>query len=359
MRQKKHIYWNTLLASLLWAALAATLGATLAACSKNDITPNNLPYITFGVSQVEANTKGLITNDLLKADTHPMVHVYGVRNNTINLFNGSLIHKEVGNSNWKTDPAEQRQWVPGSSYSFHGYTYSYPQNGDGNTNLVISNSGLKIVVSQPNEYIESSMVDYMLSHSYKVADGSNYHIVMLYMEHAMSCVEVVVKKQMSDHQITLNYITLSNIFRSATMQCESQAVANSGESNVWITALEGLNNQGYTANSSNFSYYTNKNSDTLGTMSILAVPQQLNKETTLSVNYTVDENGNADGGTKEYTETFNLFNYVPFVWESGHKIKYILTINTGVELKAEISDWKEAGYTEGIILPPAQQGSGS
>ena len=356
MRQTKHIYWNTLLASLLWATLAATLGATLAACSKNDITPNNLPYITFGVTGVDAQigSKALITNGNF---TNNNVYVYGVRNNTINLFNGIQITKEENSNNWKTPSQAQRQWIAGSSYSFHGYTYSSPSTDDASLNITFS--GLKISVSQPDTYTPEYMVDYMLSHAYKVADGSNYHIVMLYMEHAMSCVEVVVKKQMSDHQITLNYITLSNIFRSATMQCESQAVANSGESNVWITALEGLNNQGYTADPDNFSYYTSKNSDTLGTMSILAVPQQLNKETTLSVNYTVDENGNADGGTKEYTETFNLFNYVPFVWESGHKIKYTLTINTGVELKAEISDWKEAGYTEGIILPPAQQGSGS
>ena len=29
-------------------------------------------------------------------------------------------------------------------------------------------------------------------------------------------------------------------------------------------------------------------------------------------------------------------------------------INTGVELKAEIVDWIEAGYIEGVILPPKQ-----
>ena len=57
--------------------------------------------------------------------------------------------------------------------------------------------------------------------------------------------EIVVKKQMDDHQITLNSIELRNIFRSATMQCEYQAIANKGESNVWLTTLSGNNNQTY------------------------------------------------------------------------------------------------------------------
>ena len=51
---------------------------------------------------------------------------------------------------------------------------------------------------------------------------------------------------------------------------------------------------------------------------------------------------------------FKLFDYIPYVWESGHKIRYTLNINTGVELYAEVVDWIEAGYIEGVILPPAE-----
>jgi hypothetical protein len=83
-------------------------------------------------------------------------------------------------------------------------------------------------------------------------------------------------------------------------------------------------------------------------MSFLAVPQQLSAATALSVSYRVTENA---GTTKDYTETFNLYNYNPYVWESGHKITYTLTINTGVQLKAHIDDWTESGYIEGIIIP--------
>ena len=331
---------------------AAVLLLLTAGCTKKNLD-NDLPYITFGVAGVDASTKadtkGLITG--FTSATLPNVYVYGVQNNTEQIFNGDQITKENDSNNWNT--GTRYYWSSGSSYSFYGYTSSPASSPT--CLLKISNSGMTIDVSQPSTYSENDMVDYMLSHAYKVADGSNYHVVMLYMQHAMAWVEIVVKKQMDDHQITLNSIELRNIFRSATMQCEYQAIANKGESNVWLTTLSGNNNQTYSKEYPDF----NPSGNFLGKMSILAVPQQLYSETVLSVNYTVDEDGTSDtGGDKTYTDDFQLFNYVPFVWESGHKITYTLTINTGVELKAEISDWKEAGYTEGIILPPASPGTG-
>ncbi|MDO4735843.1 MAG: fimbrillin family protein, partial [Bacteroidia bacterium] len=137
-------------------------------------------------------------------------------------------------------------------------------------------------------------------------------------------------------------LTLSNIFRSATMQCESQAIANSGNNNVWNTTLSGSNDLSY----SKTSFTQNENK--LGVMNVLAVPQQLTYTTQLSVTYKVVE---YEGKESTYTQTFNLYNYSPYVWESGHKITYTLTINTGAQLKASISDWKDVGYIEGVILP--------
>lgn len=186
------------------------------------------------------------------------------------------------------------------------------------------------------------MVDYMLSHAYKVSDGSNYHTVILYMQHATSWIEVVVEKEDPGHTVTLSEISLNNIYRTANMKCDAQAIALSGYHNLWNTTLTGSNNTTYTKKNT-FS----PNGTLLGKMSILAVPQQLGASTTLTVSYSVTEND----GTKEYTETFNLYNYNPYVWESGHKITYTLTINTGVQLKARIDDWIESGYIEGIIIP--------
>lgn len=330
---------DSLIKILLRNFVLVMIVISLHGCTK-ECLEDELPYITFGVSGLDVDTKGLITGDNI---TSRNIYVYGVRNNTTNVFNKEKITKNQNNSNWET--TTKRQWVAGSSYSFYAITSS-PEalNSTPTTSGVyVENSGLKITVAQPNEYTEDDMVDYMLSHAYKVADGSSYHTVMLYMQHAVSWVNIEVVKEMAEHVITLNSITLSNIFRQATMQCESQAIANSNGNNVWSTQLSGTNNTSYTKSS-----FTS-NGNTLGTMSILAVPQQLGSSTTLSVNYTVTESG----GNKTYTQTFNLFNYTPYVWEPGHKITYTLSINTGVSLKAAVADWIDAGYTEGLILPPS------
>ena len=75
----------------------------------------------------------------------------------------------------------------------------------------------------------------------------------------------------------------------------------------------------------------------------------LTNKAALTIKYKVNENNKLNN----YTQTFNLFNYMPYVWEPGNKIIYTLTINTGVDLKAQITDWEDAGYTEGVITPPA------
>ena len=325
----------------LYILYCAILALAVSACSKEEQGDSNgLPYITFGVSGINIDTKALITNDDLTSNSHPNVYVYGVKNNTTNIFDGTEIYKENNSNNWNTDPKEQ--WERGQSYSFHGFTHS-PQTPTNGASFSMESSGLEISVSQPDDYDEANMVDYLLSHAYKVADVSNYRTVMLYMQHAMSWIEIVVQKEMPEHTIALNSINLSNIFRSATMKCEFQGIANSGDKNVWAVQLSGTNNQTYTKTS-----FTPPGENHLGSMRILAIPQQLTNATTLAVNYTVTE---PESGAKTYEQKFNLLDYTPYVWESGHKIIYTLTINTGVQLKGEICEWKDGGYTEGVIIP--------
>ena len=303
-----------------------------------------LPYITFGVAEVNADTKALITNETLNSSA-TSVTVYGVRNNTEQIFNGVTIKKMSDSYNWK--PANsyyEKTWQSGS-YSFYGYTFS-----SGQSTCTIQKDGLKIIATQPASYSETDMVDYMLSHAFKVADGKANHIVMLYMQHAMSCAEIVVKKQIPEHEITLESISLTGIYRSATMECEDQANANSGENNVWKTQISGANDALYTKGFTPAQAQGN----TLGTMTILAVPQQLTQSTELTVKYAVDEDNNDSTPAIAHVDKFKLFDYIPYVWESGHKIRYTLNINTGVELYAEVVDWIEAGYIEGVILPPAE-----
>lgn len=311
-------------------------------CSKEDIGNGDvLPYITFGVSGIDIDTKALITGEVLNSNSHPQVKVYGVKNNTEKIFDGTLINKGETN-NWVTQT--KKYWESGASYSFHGYTYS-PQSPNNGASMSLSNTtGLKITVSQPDTYSENDMIDYMLSHAYKVADGKNYRTVMLYMQHAMAWVEIEVWKEQENHEVELKEIKLSNIYSSAVMQCDFQAVAGSGEKNIWSVQLVGKNDQVYSVGP--FSLPA-EGVTKLGYMRVMAIPQQITNNTSLYVKYAVTE----PSGVKTYEQTFYLKDYVPYVWESGHKIKYTLKINTGVHLDASIAEWKEGGYTEGIILP--------
>ena len=326
------------------------------ACSKDDAV-NELPYITFGVSGMDIDTRALIDAN---GFTSGKVYVYGVRNNTNSIYSKTPISKVDGSSNWSPAANLKRQWIAGSSYSFYAYTSSPDASNSiptgGNHGVYVENDGLKITVSQPsteatNQYQvnESNMVDYLLSHAYKVADGSNFHTVMLYMQHAMACVEINVERQVLGHSILLDTIKISNIFRSASMVCTEQAIARSGNNNVWQIQLSGANDVIYSKGGFSAPVAEEHN---LGSLNILAVPQQLTNKASLTVKYKVDEDPDNDANEwTSYTQTFNLFNYVPYVWEPGNKIIYTLTINTGVNLKARIADWVDAGYTEGIIMP--------
>lgn len=324
------------------------------ACSKVD-TGNDLPYITFGVSGMDIESKALITENTLARNA---IYVYGVRNNTNKIYNKAPITREENSNNWS--PTNKRQWIAGSSYSFYAYTSSPAEsNSIPSHGVYVENDGLKITVSQPRtvassndnskknyQVDESTMVDYMLSHAYKVANGSNYHTVMLYMQHAMACVQINVDRQILGHTIVLDTIKISNIYSRATMECTEQAVARSGNNNVWQIYLSGNNDLIYSKGG--FTAPAN-NEHNLGSLNILAIPQQLTNKAALTIKYKVNENNKLNN----YTQTFNLFNYMPYVWEPGNKIIYTLTINTGVDLKAQITDWEDAGYTEGVITPPA------
>ena len=338
---------------ILGILFAAVVCVLLCSCSKVDLSEGDMPYITFGVSQMVVETKGLIES--LGGTNSPKVFVYGVRNNTEQIYNKTEIIK--GQDNVWTSGTVNR-WISGSNYSFYGYTYSPMNITNGvenpNPNCVVSNDGFKIEVTQPaifneeNDDDDFEFVDYLFSHSYKVDDGANGDKVMLKMQHAMACVDIIVKREELEHDITVNSVSVSKIYRSAVMQCVQQAnYADDAANNVWEIKLQGTDDVSYVFGPFT-PYYT---SYVIGKISFLAVPQELFSGAKLVVEYSVDEDNNDTTPSINYTQSFNLYNYRPYVWESGHKITYSLTINTGVKLSAKVSDWSDGGYIEGIILP--------
>ena len=316
------------------------LGALLlSACDGGDIEVGTSQEISFNPLHTQ---RGAMTQTDIDNST---VYVYGVQNNTTNIYSATPITRDAATGKWF--PSSKRNWVEGSSYSFYGYAYN-TRNG---LTLVSGKNGLEIEVQQPTTYNESAMVDYLLSYTYKVADGAMRPVVQLHLEHAMSLVEIyVVRGNMFEAR--LKSISLQNIYSSASMKCTSQAIANSGERNVWQVTPSGENNVVYTYTPSS-AVIGDKRDNTEAKMVLMCVPQQLTASTKLSIVYEINEKVTPESPDNfvEHIEEFYLYDYQPINYQPGHRIVYTATIDSGVNLEGAVKDWIDVDYIEGTVLP--------
>lgn len=274
------------------------------------------------------------------------VFVCGVQNNSTKIFDNVAITRDAETGKWFA--STKRNWVEGSSYSFHAYAY----NTASGLTLEKSKDGLEFVVQQPTTYNEAGMVDYLLSYSFKVSNGAMKPIVQLYLEHAMSLVEIyVVRGNMFDARLTK--MTFEGVYSQGSMKCTAQAVTNSGERNVWEVSLAGSNNVVYTYQPSTPVTIGDERDNTGAKMSIMCLPQQISANTKLTIEYEVNEKISSDSPDNfvAHKEEFQLYNYQPINYQSGHRIIYTATVDSGVNLEGSISAWKDAGYIEGTVLP--------
>ena len=274
------------------------------------------------------------------------IYVVGVQNNSNKIFNNVAITRDAATGKWFA--SSKKNWVEGSNYSFHAYAYNT------NSGLTINSGkdGLEFSIQQPTTYNEAGMVDYLLSYSFKVADGAMKPIVQLHLEHAMSLVEIyVVRGNMFDARLTK--MTFENIYTSGTMKCTAQAIANSGERNVWQTTPSGLNNVVYTFEPTSTTTIGDKRENTGAVMRIMCLPQQITADTKLTIEYEINEKvtTNSPDNFVAHKEEFYLFNYNPINYQSGHRIVYTATIDSGVNLEGVVKDWINVDYIEGTVLP--------
>ena len=310
------------------------------ACDNGDIMVGKSGEITFNAKHIQrgAMTQGDIDNS--------RVYVYGVQNNTNRIYNNAPITRDAATGKWF--PATKRSWTEGSNYSFYGYAYN-TMNG---LTLVSGKDGLEIEVQQPTTYNEAAMIDYLLSYTYKVADGAMKPIVQLHLEHAMSLVEIyVVRGNMFDARLTK--MTFENIYISGLMKCTAQAIVNSGERNVWQTTPSGLNNAVYTFEPTSTTIIGDERENTGAVMKIMCLPQQITANTKLTIEYEINEKVTPDSNDNwvYHKEEFYLFNYNPINYQSGHRIIYTATIDSGVNLVGAVKDWIDVDYIEGTVLP--------
>lgn len=322
--------------TILFAALM------LSACGKADkeVEVAQSGDIAFNADHIQ---RGAMTQEDIDNRT---IYIYGVQNNTSRIYNNAPITRDVATGKWF--PSTKRSWVEGSSYSFYGYAYN-TMNG---LTLVSGKDALEIEVQQPTTYNEEAMIDFLLSYTYKVADGAMKPIVQLYLEHAMSLVEIyVVRGNMFDARLTK--MTFENIYTSGSMKCTAQAIANSGERNVWQTTPSGLNNAVYTFEPTSTTIIGDERNNTEAVMKIMCLPQQITANTKLTIEYEINEKVTADSPDNfvAHKEEFYLFNYNPYNYQSGHRIVYTATIDSGVNLEGVVKEWIDVDYIEGTVLP--------
>lgn len=319
----------------------AMVALTLLGCSNDgEWSDGGSDEIAFNTRQV---TRGALTQEEVDRGT---IYICGVQNNSTTIYDNAPATRDDATGKWF--PSVKRNWIEGSSYSFYAYAY----NTLSGLTLTSGKDGLEIGVQQPTSYDEEAMVDYLLSYAFKVADGAIKPIVQLHLEHAMSLVEIyVVRGNMFDARLTR--MTFENVYSQGTMKCTSQAIANSGGRNLWEVSLSGSNDVVYTLEPSMTTTIGDDRENTEARMSIMCIPQQLTANTKLTIEYEVNEKVTPDSPDNfvAHKEVFMLYNYQPMVYESGHRIVYTATIDSGVNLVGTVMPWKEAGEIEATVLP--------
>lgn len=341
MRRKIYIGW-------FFVALAAM------SCAREDVAPDEGDKIAFYVKTqqaVSASSRALIenTDDLLRKELPLYVTSEGA---------GSFNSTEVDytdNGVWQSD----QEWQAGQDYTFYAYIASPLQMATDTQGGVsnISNNGRILTLQQPKTYSadEDVWADYLMS--YRVgANGSNKGLVKLDLERVTACVELYMARSEKVGEVNITEIEFKNVVTKATFGISNHAVADDeeglyGMKNSWMVTPDEKSKTAYTFNpTSPLETYT-ESDDRFDVkyrqMRFLTIPQTLIDGATLSISYTVDENGT----TATYQSDFTLSNYTPRAWYRGHKIRYFIGIDTSIKLEGFIEPWKSVDYIETTLLP--------
>lgn len=343
----------------------------LSGCEKNGSADAPIIFAMDGVG-IEASTKAALTSETIAGRS---LYVYSTRTasgSATSIFSGSRVTR---NANGFWYPDVNTNWASGS-YTFRGLissadfstpiptSSSYSASGPATPGIEVYNSGLSIWVNQPKNYDkrDTTMVDYLLSKTSSVSDGTARPIVELQMEHSLPSVEIYVIKAEAMYEAFLETITLSGIRSSARLTCTTVEDYGSTSLNTWRTdatlggydasyTLSGVNPKTDKANAIEIA---DEADSTSAKMRIMTVPQPLESSARLTVKYWINERTASPSDTNNYvsySESFDLYNYDLRTWLTGHRIIYTLKVDSGIHLVGTIVPWKEVDFIEGTILP--------
>lgn len=329
----------------LYIFLVFGLAFFTVSCSRQGHLQMEGQPIEFRVSNVDvsAEVKSVLDQD---AVNNQEVYVYATRDNAaVSGLDDKPVSRDAATGRWS--PATEVMWNSGN-YVFYGYTSS----GNG---ITVTEHGKRITVTQPESYSEQDMSDYLLSYTFTADGGTSRPIVTLALEHAMSLIEIRVVRSPSILDARLESLTVSGFYRSATMTCASPAAYRaSGARNSWSISYTGTRDGNYSLPGGDVVLPSSDAEDEDGTMMrFMAVPQTLSQNVVLTVEYTVNEKSSPDAADnyQRHSESFVLQNYSPAEWANGHRVVYMLTVDTGIHLQGMILPWKNVDMIEGTVLP--------
>lgn len=366
--------------------LAASVAILLVSCSKDSPADDRAQQddIVFAVSapglnvtkaEIRDDQPWQVENDVTQGKVGVRIHetlipdfLYGHRLIPEVLTGGGYSGRWFPESQSASDRYRWHDYL-GQEMSFFGFAFS-PFRDYGSKILVTEGSrGRDVTITQPNTYGEES-VDYMLSYQTNIPAqqaGNNYPLITLNLEHATSLVELyidceeVFSKEPDRYEIRLRELTFNDIYWKARLTCTHHAVAGTQDENVWSVEYDKTYITDYSlpldrtdSDGRNYALLNVAGTDgPIKVMEFLALPASHNMPYSLTVKYDViEKKDNLIVERSSFAPApFILRNYTTDGWRSGHRVKYNLSIDNGINLSGNIADWVEMEYIEGVILP--------
>ena len=260
-------------------------------------------------------------------------------------------------------------------YRFYGYAFSGNANSGNGTSknkleINTETSGRQFTVEQPENVTwnapvasgqsadGSGTVDYLLSYMVNIPPSNNYPLVKLQLEHAMAKVEVDVQiAHAMIGEIENISVQISGVKRGATMLCLQPKLDTDSGSNIWQVTLNEELDQATAKYKVNQIACSEANlgagENLISTdMSFIAVPVARAEMEDYELVLTYNKKGVL---TSTYEYRFALKDYSPKGWMSGHRVRYVLTVDNSIHLNGSIVDYQDVDYMEGVMLPDIQQ----
>lgn len=291
------------------------------------------------------------TDDLLSKGLP--IYVYDEQSN----FTGPIEVPYYGSGVWRKD---NLRWND-SEYFLYAYIKSVGT-GDG-TSLTITGNGQTVDIVQPNIYVDDPEIwtDYLLSYRTS-ADGAGRPLVQLEFERVTAGVELYVSFQKSAaYAARVTGITFSDVEYAATMNLSRHATPSdlplddTGMRNDWGCQSKGIvtdytyGTEGTPIIINGFDGTEDKYDTQYRVMRFLTIPQSLNSNNKLTINYQVQQTEN--GSWESYSAEFDLSEFTSSEWIIGHKTRYRMNIDISVRLEGVVEKWNTASYIEGTFLP--------